>query len=89
MLQIGTGGTFDAEAYRQSLAEKQALQQQIKEKRHGSAAQEGESRVEHTARMRCSCVWDVTSAACHCSCTNLHPACKLLVPGSKAVTLQC
>jgi hypothetical protein len=41
-LQIGTGGTFDAEAYRQSLAANVALQQQIKEKRHGSAAQEGE-----------------------------------------------
>jgi hypothetical protein len=40
-LQIGTSGTFDAEAYRQSLAANSVLQQQIKEKRHGSAAQEG------------------------------------------------
>lgn len=40
-LQIGTNGTFDAEDYRQSLAANVALQQQIKEKRHGSAAQEG------------------------------------------------
>lgn len=46
--QIGTAGTFDAEAYRQSLAANVALQQQIKEKRHGSAAQEGEQ-AWHTA----------------------------------------
>lgn len=43
-LQIGTSGTFDAGTYRQSLAANSALQQQIKEKRHGSAAQEGEHR---------------------------------------------
>lgn len=46
--QIGTAGTFDAEAYRQSLAANVALQQHIKEKRHGSAAQEGEQAC-HTA----------------------------------------
>jgi hypothetical protein len=40
-LQIGTTGTFDAEAYRQSLANTAALQQAIKDKRHGSAAEEG------------------------------------------------
>jgi hypothetical protein len=44
-LQIGTAGTFDAEAYKQSLAANAALQQAIKAKRHGSAAEEGQHAV--------------------------------------------
>lgn len=41
--KIGAASTFDSEAYRQSLADKMTLQQELKEKRHGSAAQEGGS----------------------------------------------
>jgi hypothetical protein len=63
-LQIGTGGTFDAEDYRQSLAANVALQQQIKEKRHGSAAQEGDTRNLHE-NFEAVCV-----SACCCTGTS-------------------
>lgn len=38
-LQIGTSGTFDADAYRQQVAANAALQQQLKHQKHGSAAE--------------------------------------------------
>lgn len=41
--QIGTSATFDADAYRQSLAANQALHHELQQKKHGSAAIEGES----------------------------------------------
>jgi hypothetical protein len=89
LLQIGTAGTFDAEAYRQSLAANVALQQQIKEKRHGSAAQEGEQAwrtaasthfaARHCTRTSVPTPSMLASNSCMGSCRSLpNTVCPLL-----------